>query len=596
MQKTETSKLVKVPWEEGHPTLDENAVKLTRMLRKSQGQIHAALKQKFPMLNVRKLYLDSLNPLPQRQLQKFNLVGEYYKNLPRLNYIAIFCCSFLNTFHSGFQPIYLGVEEQVRIPRILMKRLFLENPLLHDIWPIQLTAAATARSVWTETTFGNLDSVNNLGFPQLSRETLNPLVFEVTSGPHSIIKGNSVLSYMRQLQIKGQNLTRDQTIEQMRIFPVAWKIQYCDIKTPDAFLPTAAVPSWSPEWWDSHQFGQWHDVRLVRCKIPPAYKSATPANHHWTVIGFSTEPTNRIGVSPPFDRILFWRCFKCPALNGSMSMDRHLSALLQGLSFRWFYHPTSRTPNLLNTVADSNRQSIFALPLLIESADIPDNTVRRSRNTRLTRSGQINPLYDTSSNTTGAGIETDDSDADDQGHPEEQDEGCLGQSGEESDVLGGQVGGDAGGPGGGRGDGLVAHVGTGQVRDVVYDRGRGVERGGQHDERAAAGPGGGRGDLGAHTDTCQAQGEVYGRGIGVGRGGQHYESAVAGPGGAQGDLGVRVGTGQAQGGVHDRDRGVGRGGQHYKSAAGGAQGDLGARVGTRQGGEHDCNRGVGRTA
>ena len=256
------------------------------------------------------------------------------------------------------------------------------------------------------------------------------------------------------------------------------------------------------------------------------------------------------------------------------SMDRHLSALLQGLSFRWFYHPTSRTPNLLNTVADSNRQSIFALPLLIESADIPDNTVRRSRNTRLTRSGQINPLYDTSSNTTGAGIETDDSDADDQGHPEEQDEGCLGQSGEESDVLGGQVGGDAGGPGGGRGDGLGAHVGTGQVRDGVYGRGRGVGRGGgQHDERAAAGPGAGRGgDLGAHADTSQAQGEVHGRGRGVGRGGQLYESVAVGPGGARGDLGACVGTGQC--GEHGRGRGVG--GQHDESAADGSDDDIGS--------------------
>ena len=116
------------------------------------------------------------------------------------------------------------------------------------------------------------------------------MAFEVSSGPHYIIKGNSVLTYMRQLQLKGQNLTRDEDIEQMKLFPLAWKIQYCDIKTPVDFHPTAEVPCWYPDWWDPVAFGRWHDVRLVRCKIPPSYKSATPSNYHWTVIEFSNEP------------------------------------------------------------------------------------------------------------------------------------------------------------------------------------------------------------------------------------------------------------------------------------------------------------------
>ena len=393
LQETENGKIIKVAWQEGFPTLDENVVKLTRMIRKTQEQIHGALKQMFPMLNVRKLYLDSLKPLPQSQLLRFNLVGEEFKNMPRLNFIATVCCSLLNTLHPGFKPAYLGIAEQERIPRILMGRLFLENPLLHEIWPMSLTSSA--RSRWTEITFGDLDGCNNLGFPQLSRERLNPVVFEVSSGPHSVIKGNSVLSYMRQLQIKGQDLSRDEAIEQMEIFPFAWKIQYCDIKTPRDFIPTTETPFWNPGWWDTEQFGRWHDVRLVRCKIPPSYKSAAPSNYHWTMIGFSFESTSRLGVSPPYNRILFWRCFKCPALNGFISMDRHLGALLEGLSFRWYYHSTSRTPNILNTVAVRNRQSIVVLPPVMSSVDIPENVPRRSRNTRLTRSGQVNPLYDT---------------------------------------------------------------------------------------------------------------------------------------------------------------------------------------------------------
>ena len=47
-------------------------------------------------------------------------------------------------------------------------------------------------------------------------------------------------------------------------------------------------------------------------------------------------------------------------------------------------------------MAESNRQSIFVLPPSRQSVDIPDDIIRRSRNTRSTRGGDLNPLYDTS--------------------------------------------------------------------------------------------------------------------------------------------------------------------------------------------------------
>ena len=462
LQRTNTGKIVKVDWQEGYPTLDENVVKLTRMIRKTQEQIHGGLKQMFPMLNVRKLYLDSLKPLPRSQLDKFHLVGDHYRNLPRLNFYSTVCCSIFNEIHPGYKPAYIGEADQARIPRILLGRLFMENPLQYDIWPMTLTAAATTRSVWTEITFGDLESCNNLGFPQLTRESMNPVVFEISSGPHAILKGNSVLTYMRQLQIKGQNLTREQAIQQLRIFPLTWKIQFCDIKTPPDFLPTPETPFWSPDWWNAELFGPWLDLRLVRCKIPPSYRSATPSNHHWAMIGFSSEPTNRLGVGPPYDRILFWRCFKCPALNGFMSMDRHLSALLQGLSFRWFYQPTSRTPNLLNTVADRNRQTTVVLPPTMVSVDIPANTVRKSRNTRLMRGGQLNPLYDTSSTTgTSGGGQGHRGESGGDGH-RGTGGGMDGQRDCEGDVL------DNGGGGDGMG---VGQVPQGQDREVPVSSG-----------------------------------------------------------------------------------------------------------------------------
>ena len=75
-------------------------------------------------------------------------------------------------------------------------------------------------------------------------------------------------------------------------------------------------------------------------------------------------------------------------------MDRHLAALLEGLSFKHLYRSTAKTVNVLNTVADSNRQTLQVLPPNQQSVNIPFHQPRRSKNKRLRLSGQSNPLYD----------------------------------------------------------------------------------------------------------------------------------------------------------------------------------------------------------
>ena len=141
-------------------------------------------------------------------------------------------------------------------------------------------------------------------------------------------------------------------------------------------------------------------MTLVRAHIPPSYKTATNrANYHWVVIGFGQEPSNRLGLIPPYDKIYCWYCFNCPALNGSMGMDRHLSALLQGLSFPEEYHSTALPVNTLNTVVSVQRQVTDILPSHI-SSDIAQNITRRSMNTRSRLSvydltSHVQPSYST---------------------------------------------------------------------------------------------------------------------------------------------------------------------------------------------------------
>ena len=394
LERTPQGTIRKVPWTPGMETLDDNVVKFVRLFRKMQEQVHAALKGMFKIFDMRHLWNSVLLPLTPRQLRNLNLPEEMFRDMPRLSYIAIVCCSLLNSVHPGFLPLYMDPADQPRAAESLLSRLFLENPLLHpDIWPISFTGAQRG-SAWIEVSFRDLENNNVIDFPRLNRDEINPIALDIVSGPHALQKADSLLTYMNQLLIKDQNLTREQAVQRLQYFPSDWRVQYLDLRTPADFQPSEDTPSYCPQWWDETRFGQWHDLRLVRCQIPPSYKTATTrTNFHWTVIAFGREPSTRMGLRSPYDRVYCWRCFKCPARNGSLSMDRHLATLLKALSFPSEYKSTAKTVNILNTVAGTRRQATDILPPST-SVNIPSVILRRTRNVRSSYAGRPNPLYD----------------------------------------------------------------------------------------------------------------------------------------------------------------------------------------------------------
>ena len=141
---------------------------------------------------MRKLWLDCLKPLTLRQLTKFGLPGDRFEDLPRLNYLVTVCCSLINFFHPGFKPLFINSDNaQTRLAIIILKRLFLENPLLHpEIWPVELNPRSNSAS-WTEISFAEMSSSGFMEFPQLTPETLTPTVFEIASGANAINQANS---------------------------------------------------------------------------------------------------------------------------------------------------------------------------------------------------------------------------------------------------------------------------------------------------------------------------------------------------------------------------------------------------------------------
>ena len=363
-------------------TAVENRIKMTRIFRTVQEQIHASLKRRFCLLNKKHIVNSYLRPLSPSQMTRFNL-PQSYRDTSLLTYISVVCCSILNQYHSGYSVRYLAQADQVPAAERVLTRLFTVNPLLHNIWPSELGLDSATGGNWTNSTL-RLFYAQNL-FPQLESHQVNPVAVDLVSGPHALLKALSLLTYMGQLTIikENLNLSRLETQQYLEQPPNDWKVQYCRIEAPNNFVPTASCPRWIPPWYDENLFGQWREMTLVRCRIPPSHKSAASvSNFHYAVIGFGTEANDHLRLLPPYNKIFCWKCFRCPAMNGSLSMCRHLAALLLPISFPQEYRSTFKAVNLLSAAGPESRISMRILPPVTESQPIPLNISGRCRNTR----------------------------------------------------------------------------------------------------------------------------------------------------------------------------------------------------------------------
>ena len=152
----------------------------------------------------------------------------------------------VNLYHSGYDVLYISLADQVPAAEQMLTRLFTVNPLLHNIWPQYLCFDCATGGNWTNSTFGLFYGLNL--FPKLESHQVNPVAVDLVSGSHALMKAQSLLTYMGQLTISNSNLnlTRLETQQYLEQLTQDWRVQYCQIKTPDNFIPTAACPRWVP--------------------------------------------------------------------------------------------------------------------------------------------------------------------------------------------------------------------------------------------------------------------------------------------------------------------------------------------------------------
>ena len=366
--------------DEPRPTLDEATIKFSRLLRKPQEQSFGCLKRMFKFLGTNRIPNSLVKPLSKTQLKALK-IPEEYKKVPKITFFAVCICSIYNDIHAGFKLLFFNTPEQQRAAALnIIARLKPENPLLHDIFNhIQFTRRV--RGPWTDLTFGDFTGDQNpINFPRLRPEEVNPVFVQLASGPHAIQRGISVLTYISQLHVKKNNIQGLERKNILESFPTFHKVQYLRVET-------------QPVNWDETLFGPWQPMTFVRCLMPPSNRTATdPKNFHMVVVAVGDVGSDRLGLVAPFDRILFWYCYDCPSLNALVSMDRHLAALIIGLSCQEIFKSTVKDVNLnvLNPVADRSQQCLVSLSRLGHSTDIRE---QHGRKTRDRRNAASNPLY-----------------------------------------------------------------------------------------------------------------------------------------------------------------------------------------------------------
>ena len=370
--------LEKVPRVENRPTLDEAAVKFTRLLRYKQEMSFGAQKNMFKMIGAKYIPNSLIEPLSPT-FMKICRVPQHFSDTPKVTFFATVCMSLYNKIHAGFKLLFYDTaEHEIQAAQRMLKRMQAgENPLLHNVFGIRFESRA--RGPWTQHTFEDFSGQTNaLNIPKITLDEVNPAAVQMISGPHAINRGMSVLTYCSQNHVKDNNITGDEADNIIQNFPSFHKVESLRVEN-------------RPDNWDDALFGPFQPVTFVRSLMPPTHRStSSPQNFHMCVIAFGDEGNNRLGLIPPFDRVLYWYCYGCPSLNALCSMDRHLAALVMGLSFQELFKSTAKNVRIMNPVALESNQCLVSLPMMQQSREIPEQVGRRTRDRR---QSDTNPLY-----------------------------------------------------------------------------------------------------------------------------------------------------------------------------------------------------------
>lgn len=302
-------------------TRSENTIKIARFVRCKNENLHAALKQKFKILDS-VIDLEFLDPLFHE---------EDMPDVSKYTAMLSICCALYNQENVGFPVNFLQEDQKVPKAMQILRNLNHENLLQH----INVENCGP----WSEVSAQ--DFHNHFHFPQLTPTTFRQ-IYDVTSSIHALIKGNSVGSHIRKVEVDRLYIDEFEEYDEMlHLPPQEIKIQYKRIvDAPDEYIEkenSGILPPWPGS------------GTLFRIVCYPSNRSDIRNNCKMPSI-FLLDDINKnpLHCSDIFKGIGAMRCYNCPSLNGSTGTCSHLGFMFMLLSAPFVLESTNRPVQLVN--------------------------------------------------------------------------------------------------------------------------------------------------------------------------------------------------------------------------------------------------------
>ena len=313
--------MTKVEYDPIFKTQAQNSIKLVRIVRCKNENLHAALKQKYQILDS-VLELSYLDPLFQSDSSPSKYTA-----------VAAVCCGLYNIEHPGFPVVFLQEHQKIGKAEQILMNFMRENFLLHLDFP----------TGWKTVPLQQVH--DQFDFPYIDHESKICQLYEVTTSVHALLKGQQVASHLRGLDVDAahaQDFTEFKAL--MKLPPEDIVVQFLKLTEPPAKYSELEEAGVLPVWPGSGT--------LFRITCAPSNKSDID-KRNWkfpTVFILDDSSLNPLNFSDIFKTVGNFNCYNCPSVNGGIAGCCHIGFLFMLLSAPYLLddQSTSKPVKMIN--------------------------------------------------------------------------------------------------------------------------------------------------------------------------------------------------------------------------------------------------------
>ena len=306
----------KVEFDPRFKTQAENTIKLVRIVRCKNENLHAALKQKYQILDS-VLELSYLDPLYDSESSPSKYTA-----------LAAVCAGLYNVEHPGFPLIFLKEDQKIFKAEQILRNFMTENFLMH----IEFNQG------WGEVKYQ--DFHEQFTFPYINDSSKVNQIFEVTTSVHALLKGKQVASHLRKCEVdRMQDIDGfDDLKDLLKVLPATIKVKFKRLDNP---------PSKYEELYEEGILPPWPGAgTLYKITCAPSNKSDS-VKRNWkepTVFILDDSSANPLNYSDIFKTVGCFHCINCPSVNGSLAGCCHIGFMFMLLSAPYLLENSTNKP------------------------------------------------------------------------------------------------------------------------------------------------------------------------------------------------------------------------------------------------------------